>query len=135
MAKQQSTKVKQLILDLESGNPVKISAALKLLQVNGTISVLTPLANLLLHPVDKKNKDEILEFFSTLNDSNAVDTMIELIKNEAGYNRYVIVNLNGLGNLALKCKERNAINTNFTSEIFPPNIGRNSSIAFSTCHP
>ena len=82
MAKQQSIKVKQLILDLESGNPVKISAALKLLQVNGTISVLTPLANLLLHPVDTKNKDEILEFFSTLNDSNAVDAMIELIKNE-----------------------------------------------------
>jgi hypothetical protein len=83
MAKQQSRKVKQLILDLESGNSVKISAALKLLQVNGTISVLTPLANLLLHPIDEKNKQEILEFFSTLNDSNAVDAMIELIKNDA----------------------------------------------------
>lgn len=82
MAKQQSTKIKQLVLELESGNSTKISSILKLLQVNGNVSVLTPLANLLLHPIDEKNKQEIVEFFSMLSDSNAVDAMIELIKDD-----------------------------------------------------
>lgn len=75
-------KIKKLVEDLNSGNSTKISAAISALQVNGDRSVLKPLAEVLKLELEPKNKQEIVEFFSTLNDSSAVDAMIELIKDE-----------------------------------------------------
>ena len=73
-------KIKKIVEDLNSGNATKISAAISALQVNGDVTVLKPLAELLCTELDPKNKQEIIEFFSTLNDSSAVDAMIELVK-------------------------------------------------------
>jgi hypothetical protein len=73
-------KIKKIVEDLNSGNATKISAAISALQVNGDVTVLKPLAEVLCKELDPKNKQEIIEFFSTLNDSSSVDAMIELVK-------------------------------------------------------
>lgn len=80
--KQQKLKIKQLVDDLKTGNEVKITAALKALQINGDSSVLNSLADLLLTDLSEKNKQETLEFLSCLNDSSTIDGMIELIKEQ-----------------------------------------------------
>lgn len=80
--KQQKLKIKQLVDDLKTGNEVKITAALKALQINGDSSVLNSLADLLLTDLSEKNKQETLEFLSCLNDSTTIDGMIELIKEQ-----------------------------------------------------
>lgn len=80
--KQQKLKIKQLVDDLKTGNEVKITAALKALQINGDSSILSSLADLLLTDLSEKNKQEALEFLSTLNDSSTIDGMIELIREQ-----------------------------------------------------
>lgn len=65
-----------------TGNEVKITAALKALQINGDSSVLSSLADLLLTDLSAKNRQETLEFLSTLNDSSTIDGMIELIREQ-----------------------------------------------------
>lgn len=79
--KPQKLKIVQLINDLNSGNEIKVSSALKALQVNGDASVLGPVADLLLGDLSTKNRTEVLEFLSTLNDSTTIDTMIDIVKN------------------------------------------------------
>lgn len=78
--KQQKLKIKQLLEDLKTGNELKITAALKALQINGDASILSSLADLLMTDLSGKNKQETLEFLSSLNDSSGIDGMIELIK-------------------------------------------------------
>lgn len=78
----QKQKITQLIGDLQSGNENKISTSLKALQSNGDLSVLEPIAALLLTRLTDKNRQEVLEFLSTLNVSEAVDTMMGIVKNE-----------------------------------------------------
>lgn len=78
----QKQKITQLIGDLQSGNENKISTSLKALQSNGDLSVLEPIAALLMTRLTEKNKQEVLEFLSTLNVSEAVDTMMGIVKNE-----------------------------------------------------
>ena len=81
-SKQQKLKIKQLLDDLMTGNEVKITAALSALQINGDSSVLSSLADLLLTDLSAKNRQETLEFLSTLNDSSTIDGMIELIREQ-----------------------------------------------------
>lgn len=81
-SKQQKLKIKQLLDDLTTGNEVKITAALSALQINGDSSVLSSLADLLLTDLSAKNRQETLEFLSTLNDSSTIDGMIELIREQ-----------------------------------------------------
>lgn len=78
--KQQKLKIKQLLEDLKTGNELKITAALKALQINGDASILSSLADLLMTDLSGKNKQETLGFLSSLNDSSGIDGMIELIK-------------------------------------------------------
>ncbi len=81
MTKKEEIKLSQLIADLESGQETKISGALKALQVHGKVEVLQVLANLLLQKLPGKNRAEVIEFMSTLNDSSAVDNMVQIIRN------------------------------------------------------
>ena len=78
--KPQKLKIKRLLEDLNSGNEIKISSALKALQLNGDSSVLNPMANLLKTDITAKNRQEILDFLSCLNDSSTIDSMIEIVK-------------------------------------------------------
>jgi hypothetical protein len=78
--KPQKLKVRRLLEDLNSGNETKISSALKALQLNGDSSVLNPIADLLKTDISAKNRQEIIDFLSCLNDSSTIDSMIEIVK-------------------------------------------------------
>jgi hypothetical protein len=80
--KQLKLKLKKLIDDVHSGNEAKISAAIKAMQSNGDLAVLRPLADVLLTELSAKNRQEVLDFLSTLNVSAAVDVMMEMVKDE-----------------------------------------------------
>lgn len=78
--KPQKLKIRRLLEDLNSGNETKISSALKALQLNGDSSVLNPIADLLKTDISAKNRQEIVDFLSCLNDSSTIDSMIEIVK-------------------------------------------------------
>ncbi len=80
--KRQQQKIDKLIGELQSGNESTISGAIKALQTNGNASILEPLAELLMGELSDKNRREVIEFLSTLNDSSTIEPMIELIKDD-----------------------------------------------------
>lgn len=81
--KQQKIKVKLLIDELNSGNPSKISASIKALQANGDISILEPMVRLLSSDVSEKIKSEVIEFLSSLKDTDSVDEIMRILKDSA----------------------------------------------------
>lgn len=81
--KKQSLVVKKLVEDIESGNATKISAALKMLQTNGDISVLRPISSVLLTKISHTTEQEILNFLSDLKVSDAADEMMDIIMDDA----------------------------------------------------
>lgn len=78
--KQQKLKVKQLVDELGSGNQAKISASIKALQANGDITILEPMVALLSTDISDKIKAEVIEFLSSLKDTDAVDEILRLLK-------------------------------------------------------
>jgi hypothetical protein len=80
--KRQQQKINQLLSELNSGKEASISTALKALQVNGDASVIEPLATVLLGQLSEKNRKEVHEFLSTLNDTSTIEPMIEVLKDE-----------------------------------------------------
>lgn len=80
--KRQQEKINQLIAELQSGKETAISSALKTLQVNGDASIIKPLAELLLGNLSDKNRKEVHEFLSTLNDTSTIEPLIEVIRDE-----------------------------------------------------
>ena len=81
--KQQKIKVKLLIDELNSGNQSKISASIKALQANGDISILEPMVSLLLSNISDKIKAEVMEFLSSLKDTDSVDEIMRIFKDPA----------------------------------------------------
>ena len=75
-------KITALLADLRSGNKDKILGAIKSLQAHGDVSVLEPMAEILL--VEKGNKigNEIIEFLSDLKDTESAPVMIEILKQD-----------------------------------------------------
>ncbi len=80
--KKQSLVIKKLLEDIQTGDATKIAAALKLLQVNGDITVLRPLAELLMTDIVETSKYEIISFLGDLKVSAAADEIMDLIKDE-----------------------------------------------------
>ncbi len=80
--KQRKLKVKQLIEDLNSGKDAKISSALKSLQVNGDISVIRPIVELLKTELTYQMEQEILEFLADVKVSKAAEEMISILKDD-----------------------------------------------------
>lgn len=75
--------IKQIISGLESNSEKEISKSLAALKTAGNSKVLVPLANLLLTTTnDPKVSSEILEVFSSLKDSSAVDEVMAIVKND-----------------------------------------------------
>ncbi len=77
--KKQTLVIKQLLEDIQSGNASKISAAIKMLQVNGDIRVLRPIAEVLLTKIPQSSRQEILNFYGDLKVSDAAEEMMEII--------------------------------------------------------
>jgi len=82
--KQQKLKIKNLLVELMSGNEAKASASIKALQANGDSSILEPMAALLMTDLSPKIREEIVEFLCSLKDSSAVDEMMRLV-NDSDY--------------------------------------------------
>lgn len=80
--KQQNQKIEQLLGDLKSGVASKISSALKSLQVNGNISVIRPIVELLKTNVSHQIETEILNFLGDLKVSQASEEIIAILKDE-----------------------------------------------------
>ncbi len=81
--KQQKIKIKLLIDELNSGNQSKISASIKALQANGDISILEPMVCLLSSDISEKTKSEVIEFLSSLKDTDSVDEIMRILKDPA----------------------------------------------------
>ena len=80
--KKQNQKIQKLIEDLNTGEASKISSALKSLQVNGDVSVLRPLVELLKNDLSHETEVEILEFLGDLKATNTIDEIISIIKDD-----------------------------------------------------
>ena len=80
--KKQNQKIQKLIVDLNSGVATKISAALKSLQVNGDVTVLRPLVELLKTDVSHETEVEILQFLGDLKATNTIEEIISIVKDE-----------------------------------------------------
>jgi hypothetical protein len=80
--KKQSLVIKKLLEDIQTGDANKIAAALKLLQVNGDITVLRPLAELLMTDIVETSKYEIISFLGDLKVSAASGEMMEIIRDD-----------------------------------------------------
>ena len=64
-----SKKVSQLLADLNSSNPAKVTAALDSLQVYGNFKIIVPLFETIASSTNNQTKKEIIEFLSNLKDS------------------------------------------------------------------
>lgn len=78
----ENKKVKTLLLDLKSGEEEKQLKAIKALKVSGNVSVLEPMIAELIKTDSVKVEHEIIEFLSSLKDSDAPEAMIKCLENE-----------------------------------------------------
>lgn len=83
MADKKKSKLIEIIKDLKSTDPKKISKAIKSLEIHGDTSVLRVMCDRLLEgDLNEKNSKEIMEFISSLKDSSAAVEMIDLINDD-----------------------------------------------------
>ena len=85
--KKNSLKINQLLLDLNSGIPAKISSSLKAFQVNGNISILRPLAELLKTDLTLDSENEVLEFLGDLKSTQVKEEIISILRDEKFLNQ------------------------------------------------
>jgi hypothetical protein len=85
--KQQNQKVEQLLLELNSGVDTKILSALKSLQVNGNITVIRPIVELLTTDLSYQIQTEVLNFLGDLKVTNAAEEIIAILKDEKFLNQ------------------------------------------------
>lgn len=79
---QHKQKIKQLLDDLNSGISTKITSALKSLQVNGDLSVIRPIVELLKTELSHQTETEILNFLGDLKVSKASVEIISILKDD-----------------------------------------------------
>jgi hypothetical protein len=80
--KQNNLKINQLLIDLNSGVPAKISSSLKAFQVNGNISILKPLVELLKTDLSHDTEAEILEFLGDLKSTKVSEEIISILRDD-----------------------------------------------------
>ncbi len=79
VATKQQLKVKQILEDIKSDDPKKVSKSIKSLEIYGDSSVILPLANILLSGINRKNEEEVVELLSSLKDTSTVVEVMEII--------------------------------------------------------
>jgi hypothetical protein len=80
--KTKDKKIQSIIIELTSGNEQKISKAISALQSTGKASMIPVLANLLRVDLSDKNRNELIELFNGLKDTDAIPYMIDLIRDD-----------------------------------------------------
>jgi hypothetical protein len=80
--KQHSQKIKQLLIDLNSGSAPKISSALKSLQVNGDLSVIRPIVEILKTKMSHQTETEVLNFLGDLKVTSASEEIMAILKDD-----------------------------------------------------
>jgi len=80
--KKKVNKLKQIMLDLSTDDPKKITKSIKALETHGNASVIKPLAEKLKSGVTEKNQKEILELFCTLMDTSVTAEMMDVIEDD-----------------------------------------------------
>lgn len=80
--KKKGNKLKQIMLDLATDDPKKISKSIKALEAHGDASAIKPLAEKLLAGVSEKNQREIMELFSNMKDSSVTAEIMDVIEDE-----------------------------------------------------
>lgn len=83
MEKKDSNKLKTLIKDLSSGNEKKILTALDALKVNGDVSVITPILEVLKSKVSEKVDKQVVAFLGDLKDTSVKVPIIEALKDDS----------------------------------------------------
>lgn len=81
MAKQ-SKKLQQLIADLNSASPTVVSKAIKALEAEGNVTVIKPIADVLMKGMLEKQHKEIIELLSSLKDTDTCVEIMEVITDE-----------------------------------------------------
>lgn len=82
ITKQQQAKLNVLSTELKSGNEIKVSAAIKILQTNGHVNILPELVELLKSKPSQKIRAELMELLNDLRETSVAETMIELIRDD-----------------------------------------------------
>jgi hypothetical protein len=80
-ATKQQLKVKQILEDIKSDDPKKVSKSIKSLETHGDSSVILPLAERLLAGMNRKNEEEVVELLSSLKDTSSVVEVMDVIGN------------------------------------------------------
>ena len=83
MEKKDSNKLKTLTKDLSSGNEKKILTALNALKVNGDVSVITPILEVLKSKVSEKVDKQVVAFLGDLKDTSVKVPIIEALKDDS----------------------------------------------------
>ena len=80
--KERKKKVGQLIKDLNTKVPEKISSALEGLQSHGDSSVIESILNVWLSGINEQNTNEVTNFLNDIKYSDSADFIMEAIKNK-----------------------------------------------------
>jgi hypothetical protein len=80
--KKKANKLKQIMLDLVTDDPKKITKSVKALEAHGDATVIKPLAEKLVSGVTEKNEKEILELFCSLKDSTVTAEIMDVIEDD-----------------------------------------------------
>lgn len=80
--KRKDKKMQSIISDLTSGNEQKFSTAISALQSIGTATLIPELSKLLRADLSEKNRNELIELFNDLKDTDAIPYIMELIRDD-----------------------------------------------------
>jgi len=81
--KRNQQKLQVVMDDLRSGNEQKFSAAIKTLQGIGNAELIPQLAQLIRTELGDKNRQELLDIFNDLRDTDAVPVMMTLLRDDS----------------------------------------------------
>lgn len=80
--KRKDKKIQSIIGDLVSGNEQKFTGAINALQSLGSGSLIPELAKLLRADLTGKNRNELVELFNDLKDTDAIPFMMDVVKDD-----------------------------------------------------
>jgi hypothetical protein len=81
-SQKKNIKLNQLLTDLKSSDEKVISKSIKALEKHGNSSVIRPVCELLLTDLSDKNRQQTIEFLSSLKDSSTCVELMDVINDE-----------------------------------------------------
>jgi hypothetical protein len=82
-SKQQKLKINQLLTDLQSGDDLKIGAAIKSFHVHGDAGVIAPLVEIWRQGLSPENQSAMMELFEGLKDTTTIVPLMDAFRDEA----------------------------------------------------